>query len=307
MAWLLALPVAGAACGSLSAQILVPVVPAVPVGRTVIVTRGVGLDYHRRRVRLAGVYENTYVVEGYGPYAPPPQVTVNYYAPRTVVVNPPRDEDLSGVDLDKGPPPWAAPPVRKADLPEPVPGKAPPRAEAPEKKPVAPLPQPPPPLKDPSLEATAQTTLGVQAFTEGDYGLAARHFRQAAGLDRENAKARFYLAQAYFALGRYREAVVAIHEGMDIDPNWPKSAFRPRLELFKGHEAELTAQLKDLDNALARSPDNRTFLFLDAYQLWFDGRRKEAVALFRRAREVTVDPAVIDRFLRAAADEVVAR
>ena len=37
-----------------------------------------------------------------------------------------------------------------------------------------------------------------------------------------------------------------------------------------------------------------------AYQLWFDGRRPEAVARFRLAREVTADRTFIDQFLAAA-------
>jgi hypothetical protein len=42
-------------------------------------------------------------------------------------------------------------------------------------------------------------------------------------------------------------------------------------------------------------------LFLYAYELWFDGRRIEAIPLFRQARLMTADTTFIDRFLAAAA------
>jgi thioredoxin-like negative regulator of GroEL len=147
---------------------------------------------------------------------------------------------------------------------------------------------------------------GQRAFADQEYGLAAQRFHQAAVADRKSAKARFLLGQALFALGKYREAVAAIHEGMDLDLNWPRNAFRPRIDLYKGIEADFTAHLKDLEDALAGSPDNRFLLFLDAYQLWLDGRPMEAVVLFRRARAVTVDTSYIDRFLRAAMEGKVA-
>jgi tetratricopeptide (TPR) repeat protein len=168
------------------------------------------------------------------------------------------------------------------------------------------LPGPPPLPDDPAARAAQLTSQGRKAFADRAYGLAAQRFRRAAVADKKSARARFLLAQALFALGKYREAVAAVHEGMDLAPEWPRAPFRPRLELYAGSEAAFTAQLKDLQDALTGSPDNRFFLFLYAYELWFDGRQAEAVPLFQKARAVTVDTTYIDRFLRAARGKAVA-
>ena len=57
---------------------------------------------------------------------------------------------------------------------------------------------------------------------------------------------------------------------------------------------------KKVNDMIAKQPLQPTLLFLSAYQLWFDGRRPEAVARFRLAREVTADHTFIDQFLAAA-------
>jgi hypothetical protein len=307
-AWLLSPLAALFAVNTLPAQILVP---APPPGPAVVVGSGITISYTRRPWRLFG---GVYVVD---PYTLAPvgvvtkQVTVNYYFPRPVIVAPPPDPDLSGVDLDVVPPPWKPQPQKRPPAPprpKPPPPPAPPaKAKPPAPAPKAPaLPEPPPLPADPQAEAALLISNGLKAFADEQYGLAVQRFRRAAVADKANTRARFLLAQTLFALGKYREAVGAIHEGMDLDPNWPRAPFRPRLDLYKGNEATFTAQLKDLEQALDKSPDNRHLLFLYAYALWFDGRQPEAVAFFQRARAVTVDTTYIDRFLRAAPGGAVA-
>jgi hypothetical protein len=265
-------------------------------------------------VRVAGIFSSTYVVEGVSlsPYGPvPAPVTINNVTVNNFYPPPPRD-DLSGVDLDLGPPPWK-PPVqaKRPPAPEPPQVKPPPppkpKVEPPEPREPA-LPAAPEPFRDPRREAVFLIETGLRDFTAKHYGLAALRFRQAALVDRNSALGRFYLAQAYVALGKYREAVVAIQEGMDLNPAWPRGAFRPRVELYHGIETDFADHLRDLQAALARSPDNRFLLFLTAYELWLDGRHKDAEPLFLRARAVTLDPSYIDRFLRAVpGGEVAAR
>ena len=305
--WLLPPLAVLAWAGELPAQILVP---GPPPGPTVVVGPGVGLGYPGRGPRLVVLDPYGPGPRGWGPYrVVRRRVTINVFLPPPIVVVPPPEEDLSGVDLDAVPPPWKHQPGEEA-APPPQPEK--PRAKPappPQQKPLPPpaprkkepaLPAPPPLPEDPATAAGLLIANGVAAFAGGEYGLAAQRFRQAARTDRTSARARFLLAQALFALGKYREAVAAIHEGMDLDLNWPRSPFRPRFDLYKGQEAALAAQLQALKEALAGSPDNRWFLFLYAYQLWFDGRRADAVPFFERARAVTVDTRYIDRFLRAA-------
>jgi hypothetical protein len=292
--WLLSPLALLAVAGEGAAQVLV-VPPAGPP--TILVGPGGGVMYQRRFVG------NVYLGGGWGlgPYgASSSRVTITYYFPRPIIVSPTPEVDVSGVDLDTVPPPW-----RPKELKQP----APPRLvkPAPKLKPKQPaLPKPPPRPEDVEAASALLRVEGQKAFSEGEYGLAAQRFRRAAVVDRKNARARFLLAQALFALGKYQSAVGAIYEGMDLDPNWPLNPFRPRLDLYKGNEAAFTEQFKELSAALDRSPDNRYLLFLYAYQLWFDGRHAEALAAFQRARAVSVDTTYIDRFLRAAKGGAVA-
>lgn len=303
--WLLGsvLPLAGLA--EASAQIVLVPLPGPPV----LVGPLVGPDLFRPRL-VVPAPSNMYLADPPACVCRPiphrlRRVTVPYNMRRPVVLVPPRDE-LAGVDLDVVSPPWKRPGPAAARPKREVVG-APNAAPAPRPGPAKPKPLPPPELaRNPLLEGALLVREGLKALDNREYGLAAQRFRQAAIADRTSARARFLLAQTLFALGKYREAVVAIHEGMDLDPNWPQKPFRPRLDLYSGNEAAFVGQLKALQEALARSPENRFFLFLYAYQLWFDDRRAEAVQLFRRARAVTVDPTTIDRFLRAAPPGLVA-
>jgi hypothetical protein len=311
--WLLPPLAVLAWAGPLPAQVLVPGPPA---GSAIVVGPSVGYSHPRRGPRVIVMDPYGFAPWGRGPYrVVTRQVTINVYLPPPILVVPAPEEDLSGVDLDTVPPPWkakeeAAAPPRQPEKPRAKPAPPPPPAKlkpppAPRKKEPA-LPAPPALPEDPATAAGLLIANGAAAFANEDYGLAAQRFRHAARLDRTSARARFLLAQALFALGKYREAVAAIHEGMDLDLNWPRAPFRPRLDLYKGNEAALADHLQGLKEALAGSPDNRFFLFLYAYQLWFDGRQADAVPFFQRARAVTVDTTYIDRFLRAAPGGAVA-
>jgi hypothetical protein len=86
---------------------------------------------------------------------------------------------------------------------------------------------------------------------------------------------------------------------MRLHQNWPRAPFQPRLDLYGGIEPDFAEHLKRLEGALQQAPKQPALLFLLAYQLWFDGRRDEAVPLFRQARALTADPTFIDQFLAA--------
>ncbi len=239
------------------------------------------------------------------------------------------DDEIRGVDLDLVPAKASTPAKAKRteaiELPRlpalpgvdvSVPRKSvrPEEAPKPEPEPIPPPPPPPalpPPSDDPAEEYDRLVTIGLAAFREQDYGVAALRFRQAAKVLPHKARAHLLLVQAELALGRFQQAVQAIETGMRRQMNWPGSKFQPRADLYKGIEAELDAHLKRLEETCDQQAkngraQNGQFLFLLAYQLWFDGRRQEALMHFRRARALVADPSLIDEFLRAAQAGVIA-
>ena len=252
------------------------------------------------------------VVGSYPPPSSPSRITINnYYGNSAPLIGAGYAQDTRGYDLDQVPikkapavepeepsrqlpgvdVSKAKPTVRPGDMPEKPAVKGPP----PE------LPPPPGPLPDPRDESLRLVELGAGAFQAGAYGLAAQRFRQAIKVNPALPPAYFLLAQAEFALGNYRDAVETIHAGMKIDKQWPRTVYQPRLELYKGRDAEYGDHMKHLTDAAAATPNNATLLFLVAHQLWFDGQRKDALALFQRVRPLAdvQDRVYIDAFLAA--------
>jgi Tetratricopeptide repeat len=172
----------------------------------------------------------------------------------------------------------AVPPEGKAEE------KAPPKERAPRQE-----------LK-PKEEAARQMTLGKQAFAAQEYGRAAARFQEAIRVAPDEALAYFLLAQADLALGKYREATAAIHEGLRRKADWPASDFRP-IELYGGNVADYTEHLDQLRQAQNQNPNDPVLLFLYAYQLWFDGRQDEARILFRKALPLVTEPRFLHLFL----------
>jgi Flp pilus assembly protein TadD len=160
------------------------------------------------------------------------------------------------------------------------------------------LPKAPLPEAEPKDESARQVALGKEALAAQEYGRAVSRFRQSTKLFAHDAMAHFLLAQALFALGKYDEAVDAIHAGMRLRPDWPKSRFRS-VELYGPNAADFPEHLKRLEAVLDRHPDDPLLLFLLAYELWFDGRQNEALPMFRRAAAVAPDKTYIERFLDA--------
>jgi hypothetical protein len=315
--WLSALLLSLAWVAECPAQLILQPGPA-PIG-------GFGFASPRRGLFVSGYFGSPYGV-AYAPvayssvtvvvsplYPPPsPRVTVNVVTPTIVLGNP--RQDVAGEDLDVVRPSKRFPPkeAREPDMPGKdvsVPRKPvrpddvqPPPPPPPEPEKVKPPPpKPPPPSDDPQEENARLVALGLKAFTEEEYGRAAQRFRQATRADPNAPRAYFLLAQAEFALGKYRDAVNAIEEGMRRQPNWPRvEDFHPRKDLYKGNDELFDAHLKRLQDVRAKQPDEPTFLFLHAYQLWFDDNRVKALPLFRRARALAPNPVFIDAFLRAA-------
>jgi hypothetical protein len=300
---------------------------------------GLGFSYQRRNLSVFGFLggfsssrysAGAYLYDPYGPppvfYGPPtvvivaPPVVLSRVGPRILKPQPSLEDEIRGIDLDQIPPSTKSlreekppeppppdlpgkdvskpvPPVRP---PEQSPDKLPPDKAPPAKKQPVEPPPPVPPKDDPKAETARLTNLGLAAFGGQAYGLAAHRFRQATQVDPNGARAYFLLAQAQFALGKYRQALETIQAGMRLHKNWPTAPFQPRLDLYGGIEPDFAEHLKRLEGAVKDDPNNPELLFLLAYQLWFDGRRDEAVARFRQARPLTADPSFINQFLAAA-------
>jgi hypothetical protein len=188
-------------------------------------------------------------------------------------------------------------PVPPAPKPEDRPKAEPPKAKPPDQG-APELPHPPLPEADPQAESARLVALGREAFAAGEHGRAAARFRQATEAAPDEPLPHFLLAQADLALGKYDEAVEAVQNGMRRRPDWPTAAFRP-VELYNGHVADWPEHLRRLADARARHPDDPVLLFLEAYELWFDGRRDEARPLFQRAAARAADRSFSERFLLA--------
>ena len=100
--------------------------------------------------------------------------------------------------------------------------------------------------------------------------------------------------------------LMAIEEGLRRQPEWPTLPFAIKKDLYAGQENEWLLQRQWLDDARAKNPKDYSIAFVLAYQMWFDGDRKEAAKLFRQARLLAPDTTFIDLFLKAAPGAVVA-
>jgi tetratricopeptide (TPR) repeat protein len=165
--------------------------------------------------------------------------------------------------------------------------------------PKPPEPRPPAvPPKEPPPAPMNLVSRGQQAFAAQEYARAERLFQQATRKETQTPLGYFLLAQAQFALAKYEEAMRSIDAGLQLQPDWPKSDFRPEA-LYGTHRADFQEQLDHLRQLVTRKPSDPALLFILAYELWFAGRQQEAKLFFQRARDITLDKTGIDLFLQA--------
>jgi hypothetical protein len=284
-------------------------------------------QFFRYRISYAGPVYPGYFTPGFG-YA---TAHVSYYAPPAIVLALPPEQPLPPVPSVREPdrqipPKWEQellqreqprderplPGGRPVSVTRPIgldnrvqamrpPPKEPPRAEeprpVPERRPPA-APKAALPEDVPQAEAARLVRLGKEAFAEQEYGRAAQRFRQAVETRRQDALPYFLLAKAQLALGKYAEAVAAIQFGMQRRPDWPAAQFPPA-ELYGARIGFFRNHILTLQDTLARYPEDWVLLFLLGYEMWFDGRRDEALPLFRRAAVTAPDKQAIERFLAA--------
>lgn len=150
-------------------------------------------------------------------------------------------------------------------------------------KPAIPPAMPKPEVPPPGLaDADRLVEAGRRAFTDGQYGRARELFRRAVAINPKEPSTHYLISQAAFALSKYREAVAAIAAGMALRPDWPQTRYASR-DLYWDNPKLYDEHLTTLRQAAAAFPNDADLVFLLAHQLWFDGLKDEAQALFRKA------------------------
>lgn len=136
---------------------------------------------------------------------------------------------------------------------------------------------------------------GSKAFSKGQYGRALEQFRRAAEITPNEPSAHYLVSQAYFALGKYREAVAAIAAGVKLRDDWADARFKSR-DLYWRTPEVFDEHLRTLRQAVADFPQDAMLLFLLGHQLWFDGKHDEARELFLNARALGKDQTPANAF-----------
>ncbi|MSR52065.1 MAG: hypothetical protein EXS09_02100 [Gemmataceae bacterium] len=162
----------------------------------------------------------------------------------------------------------------------------------------APKPLPPVPKKlvepakpmlgQPDADRVAEA--GRKAFADGQYGRALELFQRVATITPNEPSVHFLISQAQFALGKYREAVSSIADGIALRVDWSDARFVAR-DLYWKKPAIFDDHLRPLIQAVEAFPDDAGLLFLLGHELWFDGKREEAKPLVLKARKLGKSPA----------------
>ncbi len=267
--------------------------------------------------QVAPAYLPPYYYYGYPPIAPGfpfPGYGVIEQRFTVQIINPPglgaraglrEMPDLSGIDLDlEGPDKIWGPKKGAVNVAAAKNREAPRAAAPPEKKQqlaAAPAPPPPaPPKPAPIPEGQRLVEQGVAAFKTGEYGIALLRFRQAADANPPGPRAPFLQAQASIAVGKYKDAAQLIQKGLDRQPNWPVTAFRPKAELYDNKDDAWKEHRTALENAQKLDPNNADLLFLLGYLAWYSGEDESAVGFFRRSGALAADRRWSEAFLRLA-------
>lgn len=152
--------------------------------------------------------------------------------------------------------------------------------------------------------AARHLELGDRSFHKQEYARAMGRYRKAIKAAPDRAEARFRLAQAYFATGKFSQAIEALTRGLLLDPSWPEGDFDIK-QFYDGNELSRLAHLERLAEAVRDDMDNADLLFLLGYQLYFSGEPDRALPFFERAWDLGEHPDLVLPFLQATPRELV--
>ncbi len=160
-------------------------------------------------------------------------------------------------------------------------------------------------LPDPDAEADRQLDLGIVAFRDGQYGLAAQRWQRASELDPNDPLPRRLVVQAWFASGNYDQAVRILAMLLRKSPRQRLQDLQPR-ELYP-RPGRFEQHLTELQSIVEEQPDNPTYWFLLGYEYYLDGQIDRARGAMEAARARAVDPTLADDFLRRLGERIVRR
>lgn len=122
---------------------------------------------------------------------------------------------------------------------------------------------------------------GHGAFTQGEYGPAARHFLLAAALNQGDPAARLCAAHAQIALGNYDAAVRLLRRAFELQP---RIAYLP-IDLRKayGKAGDFGKHLGAMHKALLADADDAQLHFLLGYYYFFSDDTAKAARLLDEA------------------------
>jgi tetratricopeptide (TPR) repeat protein len=143
----------------------------------------------------------------------------------------------------------------------------------------------------------AELRAGNADFASGDYQRALKRYEAAALHLPLDPLPLFHQGQAHLALGQYSRAVVVLQRGLKWKPDWARSEFQPR-SLYGKRTAAYQRHLAQLAEQVEKHPNDPGLLFLLGYQLWFDGKRDQALPLLRRAAALTMETDHLTGFLK---------
>lgn len=115
---------------------------------------------------------------------------------------------------------------------------------------------------------------GIAYLREGRYLQAANAFKVSAETNQHDPAARLYAAHAYFAIGRYRDAVAFLDRAFELQPKIAYLDYDLRDEY--GRKADFDRHLAALEHALDRSPHDVDRLVLLGYVLCYTNQREIA-------------------------------